>query len=349
MRKKLISLSLFSILLISMSFPAAEYDLEENDYFYTELSMVSNSADQVPKWHVGDYWKYRIGKVSVDFQSENLSFWFNTTSYYVLFEVVTNLSESYEIHIKSEIPCVFGVLADFGDGLVNVTGDFLRSTNASMLVNKTHLGVDGVTAQVHGDTSITVLEQPYLKWLKGPIGPISGIQGNTYVNLSLDVPFAMLHFPMEVGMIWPLLENNVTISGYIDSLFLRVVSSVNNFIRKLGLPIRSGPRKLSDLLADLMPEHDPVLRIENVLEKLNVSSVRNISKVPGAFFCHSRKNHTVLAGEYSTYNISVLGGLAYIWYAPDVGNIIKISGFLFDLIPSLRELDLELAETNYTI
>jgi len=39
---------------------------------------------------------------------------------------------------------------------------------------------------------------------------------------------------------------------------------------------------------------------------------------------------TVEAGTFDAYNISVMKGLGHIYYAPEVGNIIKISGHSID-------------------
>jgi hypothetical protein len=311
--------------------------------FNTQLDPVD-----VPIWEVGDRWIFKVGRINADFQSDNLSMQLETERYNVTFEVVGVYDEFYNATIESITPCKFVLLVNFGDGFINITGDFLRDTKGVIIINKSNIGINEAHFHVYGKSDVTIWDQPYFKWWPFKIGPIKGIRGHNYLDINFTHTFAMLNFPLDVGSIYPLPENNFSVAGRVKSFFLKTVSWINDCIREKGGPWRPGPKNLSNLIAELLPPDDPVLRIEKVLQKLNLSNTFQMIKIPGAFFCNGIELVTVPGGTYEAYNISIIGGLANIYYAPDAGNFIKFSGNFQNIFPSLREMDIVLMETNYS-
>jgi hypothetical protein len=322
-------------------------NLQKENEIIKKFNTQLNPVD-VPIWEVGDRWIFRVGRINAEFLSDNLSMQFETERYNVTFEVVDDYGDYYKTTIESKTPCDFDMLVNFGDGLINISGNFLRDTEGVVIINKSNIGINEAHFHVYGKSDVTIWEQPYFKWWPFKIGPIKGIRGHNYLDVNFTNTFAMLNFPLDIGLIYPLPENNFSITGRVESFFLKFVSWFNNRIRDNGGPWRPGPKNLSDLIAELLPPDDPVLRIDNVLQKLNLSNTFHMIKIPGAFFCTGIENITVPAGTYEAYNVSIVGGLANIYYAPDAGNFIKFSGNFQNIFPSLREMDIVLMETNYS-
>ena len=78
--------------------------------------------------------------------------------------------------------------------------------------------------------------------------------------------------------------------------------------------------------------------------QIPLSFVTHYSWTPWAFHCQDKRDVTVAAGTFSAYKISSLFGDVFdYYYAPDVGNIIKI-----DAILQNGAVHGELKSTNYT-
>ena len=103
-------------------------------------------------------------------------------------------------------------------------------------------------------------------------------------------------------------------------------------------------KQLSDILADILP----VVDIRHVLTTyVGFPPDFSFPEVPDIFFCNNTETITVCAGSFFVYNISVVGGLGSMYYAPDAGTIVKITGRFQDIIPFVNDITLELCKTNY--
>lgn len=91
----------------------------------------------------------------------------------------------------------------------------------------------------------------------------------------------------------------------------------------------------------------PVVDIGDAFVVFGIPSVFTLPDIPSAFACLNKETVTVEAGTYEAYNITVAGGVGTYYYAPQVGNVIKISGDFQGLLPYLQSIDMELIETNY--
>ena len=77
---------------------------------------------------------------------------------------------------------------------------------------------------------------------------------------------------------------------------------------------------LPDEIADLLP----VIDIRTLLETYYGSNIFPIPGMADAFNCVVKETINVPAGSYEAYHI-IIGEYGSIYFAPEVGNIIKIS------------------------
>jgi len=92
----------------------------------------------------------------------------------------------------------------------------------------------------------------------------------------------------------------------------------------------------------------PVINIEEALTVLGPGNIISLPMIPGAFFCMNTEPVSVPAGTFDAYNISILNGTARCFYAPAVGNILKLSGNIQDLIPFVTNINMELKSTTFS-
>lgn len=346
---RVVILSVFvCLMLMAGIIPATDYNYQKNNNKLIENSLKTDPVN-APVWEVGDTWTYKISMIDSRVNEGDFGMKFQTEDYEVTFEVIGNYTDYYEVNIQSNTPSEFYVYGDFGDGIINISGNFDRITNHNIKINKADLGItEPFLSIIYDNMEITKVEQPYLNWFPYQLIPTSFFNGKMYLNVSLNNTFAMLSFPLFVGKIYNLLANSYTVTGLIKSDFLGLISKINEIIRSLGGPWRPGPKKLSDLIHELLPPDNPVLRIEKLLEIANASNTFETNTTVGAFICTGIENITIPPGTYPAYNITILGGVANAYYSPDLGNIIKIIGNLNQILPFIEEIDIELIDTNYS-
>ena len=95
----------------------------------------------------------------------------------------------------------------------------------------------------------------------------------------------------------------------------------------------------------------PVIDISEVLESYGYPSAMAIPEVEESFrralfICSDQKTVSVPAGAFNVYEISILSGMGDIYYSPEVGNIVKFSGYLGNFIPYMDNIDLELVSVS---
>ncbi|MGF3554157.1 MAG: hypothetical protein ACQXXF_02630 [Thermoplasmatota archaeon] len=101
---------------------------------------------------------------------------------------------------------------------------------------------------------------------------------------------------------------------------------------------------ISDMLVDILP----VINISYILtEYMKIGNIFETPEIPEIFMCEDLEEIIIQNKIYNAYNISVIGGIGNIYYAPDAGNIVKIIGHFKDILPFISDLNIELIETNY--
>lgn len=292
--------------------------------------------DDVPVWEVGDQWTYRIHDIDVDFDEDNQSLQIHLEAEDLLLQVISDSGDSYGLEFTGEISGTLDADFDFGDGPVriNVT---LESTPVSgdIVIEKTNLGIEEINAVIEGRVIVNVFEQPYVEL---PFNiPAIPIRGEIDFNINFGTSFAILDFPLNTSKIWNLSATNLTVGGEIRSIWLNIINFVNKIATLFGFELL--PEEIAGLL--------PVIDIQEALEVLGIGNSFEIPEIPYAFACFGRDNITVEAGTFDAYNISIAGGLANCYYAPEAGNVIRIQGNLQDLLPYVTDINMELIETNY--
>jgi hypothetical protein len=160
----------------------------------------------------------------------------------------------------------------------------------------------------------------------------------TTIDIDSDTPMTMLTFPLDTGTSWNLTAANITINGNIQSGWLYLIQIVNNIAKLFNQDF------LSPEIAGLLP----IVDIHDALTVLGPGNVFSLPTIEDAFACLTMENITVPAGPYDAYNITILGGLGYCYYAPAAGNVIKITGNFAGILPYLKNVNMELLSTTYT-
>jgi len=292
--------------------------------------------DDVPVWEVGDQWIYRINDIDVDFNEDNQSLQIHLEIAELQLDVTDDGGDSYILGFSGKISGTCDAGFDFGDGPVriNVT---LESTSISgdIKIEKTNLGMEEINAFVEGRLIIHVFEQPYVE-LPFSIPEIP-IRGEIDLNVDLENSFAILDFPLNTSKIWNLSATNFSVDGEIRSIWLYLLNFINKIAAIFGFELL--PEEIAGLL--------PIIDIGDALDEVDIGNTFEIPEIPYAFACFNRENITVEAGTFDAYNISILGGIASCFYAPEAGNVIKIEGNLEELLPYVTSINMELIETNF--
>jgi hypothetical protein len=293
--------------------------------------------DDVPIWEIGDTWTYRIDDIDVDFQEENQTVQVHLEIDQLLLEVTGDNPETYDLEFSGEISGTCNVDVDFGEGpiLLDIT---LESTPISgdLVIEKSNLGIDALNAYIQGTLIVHVFEQPYFN-LPFSIPQIP-IKGEVDLNVDVGTPLAILEFPMSTLTAWNLTATNFTLDGELRSIWLRIIDFINTIVSIFGIEL------IPPEMAALLPDVD----LSDTFDILGVGSFFEIPEIPYAFTCFERDNITVEAGTFDAYNISIAGGVAGCYYAPDAGNVIKIEGNFQELLPYITDISMELVATTYS-
>ena len=322
---------------------------KEHMVIYNEPSS-SSYDDDVPIWEIGNTWTYKIDDINLDISDENLSENFTIQIHGSIdslpLEVVDDSGDSYQLAFQATIGGYISVDIDLGDGPINVTGEFEETTiEGSLFFNKSDLGIKQVEIIISGKLAINVIEQPYGNWSFFPEIPISA---TITMNAEFDPIYPIIDFPLNTSKFWGLPSVNITFDGTIESTWLKIFNMLNNLIRIPGIIeiiaalTGSDPamfHEISDILKDILP----VIDIGYVLnEYLGVENIIHLPEIPIIFLCNNTDNITVPAGTFNAYDISVMGGLGNIYYAPEVKNIVKMKGNFEDVLPFINNINAEL-------
>jgi hypothetical protein len=314
-------------------------------------AMVTFGDDiSVPVWKVGDYWDYQINTIVVDLDEEGFLIHITLETDNLSLNVVDDTDDSYTVEIKATLNGNGYANMNFGDGLINVTAELEATTlSGNILFNKTDLGIKHIEATLDGGIHLKVIENPYIQREIPMNIPAT-------INISVDgnVPYPIIDFPLNVSNTWGLPAINISLDGTIQSKWFNLIAWLNTiarnhwkFVELIAGFIGIDPAMLkiiSDILADILP----VIDIRYVLTKYaGVEPVFAFPEVPDIFICNNTENITVGGRTFFAYNISVGGGIGSMYYAPEAGTIVKISGRFKDIIPFVNDLNAELIETNY--
>jgi len=342
------------VFLLTGSITIAE-NIERNSTISStkEISNVSFD-DDTPIWAFDNFWNFKIDNMTIDFEQEGQYIHMTLETNKLELNVNEITTDSYILNLDATITGSGIADIDIGDGPINLTLDLKETKLTGTIVfNKSDLGIKQLNPKLVGQLLINIIDQPYIENL--PISKIS-IRATIDVSTSLSIPLTIIDFPINVSNIWGIPGINISLEGTIKSPWLRLV----NFINKLAsrpLPWRllmiiassqgideQTLKNISDIIKDVLP----VINISYVLEEyLKIGNVFEIPEIPDILLCENLSEITVQGNPYNAYNISVIGGLGNIYYAPEAGNIVKISGNLKDIIPFVSDLNMELINTNY--
>lgn len=351
MKAKIVGI-LICIMLLTTFFSIAKNVEDEQVEHYLENNETGSSLydDDVPVWEIGNIWTYKIDDINLDLSNENLSENFTIHLHGRIdslpLEVVDDTGDSYQIAFQATIVGDFFVNVDLGDGPINITGELQDTTiEGYIFFNKSDLGIKQMEIIISGKLTVNVKEHPYGNW---SFFPEIAVSATITADAEFDPIYPIIDFPLNTSKFWGLPEVNITFDGTIESIWLKIFNILNKIIRLPGIIeliaalTNTDPdmfHQISDILADILP----VIDIGYVLnEYLGVENVIHLPEIPIIFMCNSTENITVPAGTFNAYNISVVGGLGSIYYAPEVKNVIKITGNFEDVLPFIRDINAEL-------
>jgi hypothetical protein len=327
----------------------------EKETIHPELNdpspMTIDGVD-VPIWNIGDSWSYKVKGLDLDIEQTNQSYHIILNTENLTFKVIDTTSSYYTIAFsQSKINGNAFISYKIEDGFINITAS-LNDTqfNGKLVYNKSDLGMKQIRINLSGQLQAKITEIPSIT-LQRPI-PIRG-ESNISLMAEYDIPYPLITFPLDVPTIWGRPTVNISLDGTIQSLWLKRMNTINNIARKhwrfvefltkiLGIDSVS-LKNMSDICADVLP----IIKIGYVLNNYSSGNIFKIAEIPPILFCNNTEDVTVTAGTFNAYNISIGIGLGNIYYAPSVGNIIKISGNLTAAMPYVKSFDIQLIYTNF--
>lgn len=292
--------------------------------------------DDVPVWEVGDMWTYKIGNIDIDFGANNQTIRLNLQIDELHLEVIRVLDDSYLLAFQASINGNLAINSNLSNGPINITITLSSAPiSGNIAIRKSDLGIKNISLYFDGRFIVKIIEQPFFHLpFKLPAIPI---RVKVVFNSTFEPPFAILRFPLNTSMIWNLPATNISVDGTIQSIWLNILNFINKVAEALGVKLL--PLEIATLL--------PIVDIGDAFAALNIPSVFRVPQIPSVFACNNTETVTVKAGTYTAYNISVAGGVGTCYYAPQAGNVIKMSGDFKRILPYLRNIDMELVETNY--
>ena len=328
MNKKIIGIFVCTLFIATAVFPAiGTCNTDSINLKDASKGLCINSFDDdVPVWEVGDGWEYKINDIDLELGFEGQPVHIHGKIDNLYFEVTDVSGDSYKLEYNSKVNGDFNVDIDLdylglGDGSIKTTGELVFTTlRGDMLLRKSDLGIKEINARISGILKVKIEEQPFI-----PIPTITiPIPARISLNANSNNPFTVLDFPLSTGKVWGLPSATFSVNGEIKSIWLNVLNFINKVAGLLGKEL------IPPVIADLLP----VIDIMDMIEALDLIDIFNgyleRAEYPDVFSCSNLETVTVEAGTFDAYNISVMQGLGHIYYAPEVGNIIKILGHSID-------------------
>jgi len=341
------------ILLMTSSITIAE-NIEKTSNVSSSKNISGTSLDvDPPIWKVDNYWSFKIEDMTIDYEKEGQLIHVKLETNKLQLKVVEVTSDSYIMEIDAMLTGSGNGDVNLGQGPINVTINLKdTSLTGTIVFNKSDLGIKQLNPKINGRLWVKINELPDIDF------PIPKIPFGATIDIftNLKVPFPFINFPLNVSNVWGVPATNISVDGTIRSPWFYLINTINNvarikiiwnFIMKLinGSDIdEETARNISDMIVDILPE----INISYVLTKyMKIGNFFETKEISNIFICNDIEEITVQGKTYNAYNISLTIGIGNIYYAPEAGNIIKISGYFKNIIPFISDLNIELIETNY--
>jgi hypothetical protein len=354
MNKKIIGISILLLLMTSFLTTAQNVNIKSLNHESNEIDTLSFDEVNLPVWEVGNSWNYKVDEIIIDFEEIDFSIHIEGNIEDLALEVDKVTEDFYDLIFSADISGSYEFNTDLGDGPINITGE-LRNTQiqGTITYNKTDLGFSNVNLIITGKLTVKIVEQPYYDLSFLPDIPIPA---TIILNIELSNPYPIIKFPFDIGSNWGLPATNFSLSGTIDSPWLKLANFLNNIIRIPGIipllaTILKTDKYLLENISDVLHDILPIIDIEYVLnEYVESGNVFSIPEVPPIICCIGKDNITVPAEQdpFEAYNITLIGtDFGNIYYSPEVGNIIKITGNFKDVLPFVSNINAELISYSY--
>lgn len=321
------------LLLIPMAVPTMGINTNNS----TTNNLTTNSKPTFylfdpPIWEKGTVWNYDLTDVNIDIeQGYGITFHLHIGTANIPLEVVDDSGSNYQVSYKTKITGNIYIEANISDLSIKLQGDLVRTKlKGEISYRKSDLGITSISMQLSGKVALSISKPIHLPAIRALV--------TLNLNIGFSNPYTLLSFPMETGNFWGLPATAISIDGSIKSPWLRVVNIAHNMARFMGL-IPEEYKGYSDLIKQILP----VIDFSDTLRLFNVSNPIDVPEIPVLFYCLNMETVTVQAGSFDAYNISMVGA-GNLYYAPDVGRIIKITGNIKDFIPYLENINMELVK-----
>jgi len=298
-------------------------------------SITSSFDDDVPTWIVGNTWTYKIDDINVDME-DNKTIHAHLEMEELSLEVVNDIGDSYDLELKpAKINGDYSVYIEQENATIDVEGKLMGTKiEGNIIFRKSDLGIKEIDVELSGILTVKINELPEgLPFSNIPF-PIP-VPATIDATIDLGDPYVLIDFPLNTSKMWGLPATNFSLNGEIRSIWLNIIKFIDQIATAFGSPLL--PPEISELL--------PIINIKDALEMKNMSNVFEVPEIPFILSCFNQEMIEIPGvGTFNAYNISIAGGLGKIYYAPEVKNIIKISGQLGDLIPFITDIDMELID-----
>jgi hypothetical protein len=303
----------------------------------TETMSSAYDAD-VPVWEVGDKWTYKIDNISINYYQESQTINLYLAIAELPLTVIDTAGDYYTLAFQTNMSGQGKVYTDQGDGPVNISITFTSiALSGNVIIEKSTLGVKEISASFEKQKFLVdIIDQPYIElplWLRHISTKIT-----MDITTNYDTPITMLTFPLNAGIFWNSTATNFSINGKIQCFWFKLLNFLNNLAKLFDKEFL--PSEIAALL--------PIIDIKDALTTLGPGNVFQIPAIPNAFFCLNTENIIVPAGTYEAYNITLIGGLAQCYYAPTAGNVVKITGNFEDILPNVKNFNMELLSTTFS-
>jgi hypothetical protein len=323
----------------------------------TEQPVYGVAAASAPTWSKGDSWTYRLDNVALhvapDFEEIGRSIDLELSMGDIVMEVTDVTSNAYVTSVTSDsIDVTFGLEMDFHEPAqdeISIPTITLENValDGELIVDKDNLGI----MDINIDITVEVIENLENLQALIPIQlpgfidfllPYMSIPAVIELDIEFDEPYDLLDFPLENEKYWHLHANTVTVTigGSVESVWLRILDIVNRFI-----PII--PAEFAQFL--------PNIDISEILEYYGIPT-EYVMELPDVNIKDTFKTKIlhvwgtesvrVPAGTFNAVHVSVMEDNGVLHWSEDVGNVVKLQGYLSDYIPFVDDLNLELIDSN---
>ena len=349
MKRKMITIFV-AVLFVTTVFPVMT-SVNTDKMKPTNTTFVAESIsfhDDVPVWRVGDTWKYNVDDIDIEYEDESIIVDMHLEIGELILQVTDDTGNSYKLEFNAKVDGEFTIYIDslqteFSGELAKLRPSKIEG---DISVRKSDLGIEEINSQVIGVFKVKITENPLTPLLRFLT---LRIPADITLNTNFDNPYAILDFPLEIGKIWGLPYTNISIDGEVRSVWLNIINFMNKIAKLFGYGFI--PTEFEELL--------PVIDVSKALGLIGYPDTFFVNEIPPIFNCHSMEEITLPYGTVNAYNINIsVIDVVNIYYAPEVGNIVKISAngsVISDLLCMLvgvpiniSDINLELLETNST-